>query len=393
MKEKKIFLKKDKERSILQNRHPWIFSGAIDRVPENFSNGEIAHVYSSQGQFLAVGYFHLDNSLCGRILSFEKEPVLDILKKQIEQAWRFRCALLDFTKTNCYRLINAEEDGLPGLIVDVYDQVLVMQIHTYGMERLKDKLVDLLVDCLRPKSVYEKSNSSARLQEGLDAKEGWVWGEQIEEVVVRENGIQFVVSITEGQKTGLFLDQREMRKKVGELSANRRVLNCFSYTGGFSLHALKGGAKAVTSVDICAKASSLNERNTLLNGFSLDRHAIVQEDVFDFLKSHSLVDYNLILLDPPAFAKKRQDIPAASKGYKQLNQMVFELCAPNTLILTCSCSYFIDRDLFQHIIFQAASAAKRQVKILSRHVHAFDHPISLYHPEGDYLKSLFLMVE
>ncbi len=389
----KVFLKKDKERALLMNRHPWIFSGAVERFPDGLSSGDIAHVYSSKGEFLATAYFHTSNSLSGRVLSFSQEPVEKILKDRIERAWKMRHLWIDTNQTNCFRWINSEEDGLPGLIVDFYNGVLVVQVHTCGMEKLKPLVIDFLVDCAQPCSIYEKSNSSARLQEGLLPYEGHLLGENIEECEVLEYGIRLLVSIVEGQKTGLFLDQREMRKKVRELSKGRRVLNCFSYTGGFSLSALCGGAQHVTSVDICSKACHRNEKNTRLNGFSEENHTVLCEDVFHFFDKNALSSYEIILLDPPAFAKKRQDIPSASKGYRELNAQVFERCAPNTLVLTASCSYFIDRDLFQQLIFQAASTVGRNVQILSRHIQALDHPISLFHPEGDYLKSLLLFVE
>ncbi len=390
--EKKVFLKKDKERFIKQNRHPWIFSGAIESFPEGFSSGEIASLYSHGGEFLAIAYFNIENSLSGRILSFEKKPIENILQENIRQSFSFRKELFNLSETNCFRCVNAEEDGLPGLIVDLYDNIVVIQINTLGMDKLRSFIVDALIKELSPRSIYEKSNSSSRLQEGLEKQEGLLYGEEVSDVVVKENGILFAVSITEGQKTGFFLDQREMRKKIGELSKDKAVLNCFSYSGGFSLFALKGGAKEVTSVDSCLKAVELAVTNTELNNFSVDKHHIVRDDVFAFLEEEDLSTYDLIILDPPAFAKKRQDIEPASRGYKQLNQSVFERCKKNTLLLTCSCSYFIDDSSFKQILFQAASAAKREVKILQSHIHALDHPISLYHPEGDYLKSFLLWI-
>ncbi|MES2199289.1 MAG: class I SAM-dependent rRNA methyltransferase [Chlamydiota bacterium] len=390
--EKKVFLKKDKERFIKQNRHPWIFSGAIASFPEGFSSGDTASLYSHEGEFLATAYFNIDNSLSGRILSFEKRPIEEIIQEKIREAFSFRKSLFDRSETNCFRCVNAEEDGLPGLIVDFYDKIAVIQINTLGMDKLRSLVVDAIIKELSPLSIYEKSNSSSRLQEGLEKKEGLLYGETVFDVTVRENGILFSVSITEGQKTGFFLDQREMRKKIGELSKDKSVLNCCSYSGGFSLFALKGGAKEVTSVDSCLKAVELAVKNTELNDFSLDKHHIIREDVFTFLEEEDLSSYDLIILDPPAFAKKRADVEPACRGYKQLNQSIFERCKKNTLLLTCSCSYFIDDSLFKQVLFQAASAAKREVKILQTHIHALDHPISLYHPEGDYLKSFLLWI-
>ena len=391
--DKKVVLKKGKERSIQLNFHPWIFSGAIESHSESILPGDLAYVYSFQGEFLALAYFQLENSLSGRILSFDRKPIQEIIQEKIQKAFQLRSSLMDMAYTNCFRLINAEEDGLPGLIVDCYDQVLVIQINTAGMEKLKSLVVECLIQEINPVSIYEKSTSKAREQERLLPEEGFLYGKEVIEVIVKENGVSLIVSVVEGQKTGFFLDQREMRKKVGELSKGRHLLNCFSYSGGFSLQGLKGGANHVTSIDCCAKATSLCERNSDLGGFSKEKHKIIQEDVFDFLKRDSLRSYDFIILDPPAFAKKRQDVEPATQGYRQINQVVFEKCLPGTLLLTCSCSYFVDVALFQQVIFQAASVAKREVKILSRHIQALDHPISLYHPEGDYLKSLLLWVE
>jgi len=391
MNEKKVVLKKGKERSILQNRHPWIFSGAIDSASESMLPGDLAFIYSFEGKFLAQGYFNLENSLAGRILSFDKRPIQEVIEEKIRAAKKLRFSFMDLSGTNCFRLINAEEDGLPGLIVDCYDQVLVIQVSTAGMQQIKKMTIEILCKEMAPLSIYEKSTSRARSQEDLPPEEGFLYGKEIPAVTVQENGLSFIVSIVEGQKTGFFLDQREMRKKVGQLAKGKKLLNCFSYSGGFSLHALKGGASQVTSIDSCAKATSLCRRNTDLGSFS--NHTILQEDVFDFLKNDNLKSYDFIILDPPAFAKKRGEIDAAALGYQQINEAVFKNCNPGTLLLTCSCSYYIGTDRFKQIVFKAASGSKREVKILSTHIQALDHPVSLYHPEGDYLKSLLLWIE
>lgn len=392
MADKKVFLKKGREVAIEQGHHPWIFSGAIERFPEGFSSGDLAHIYSHEKKFLGIGYFHTENSLSGRVLSHEKKGIQEILEEKIAAAYAFREALFDFSKTNCFRLVNAEEDGLPGLIIDYYDGTFVLQIGTWGMEKLRDLLVDILVKRFSPRSVYEKSNSSARLQEGLAKQEGLLYGEEVSEITALENGIRFAISIVEGQKTGFFLDQREMRRKIGELSKGKTVLNCFSYSGGFSLYALKGGAKKVISVDSCPKATALARQNTVLNGFSLEQHEIVQEDVFAYLDRCDLSSIDLIILDPPAFAKKRQDVEPATRGYRQLAESVLKRAKKGSLLLACSCSYFIDAPLFQKILFQAAAPHQKEVQILSGHIHALDHPVSLYHPEGDYLKSFLLRI-
>lgn len=386
----KVVLKAGREKSVLR-KHPWIFSGAIQEMP-SCEDGSILPIYSSSGDFLARGYFHKTNSLSGRILSFDQRPVEEVIVERLVHAWEMRKRLFDRSVTNCFRLINAEGDGIPGLIVDYYDGVLVMQVNTCGIERLKTFLIGSLASLVKPKSIYEKSLSFSRTQEGLSEKEGTVWGDPITEVQVIENGIQFYVSLTDGQKTGLFLDQREMRCLIADHACDKRVLNCFSYTGGFSLFALKGGARQVDSVDISSKASLLARKNTEINGFDLEKHAIFEEDVFAFLRRSSL-QYDLVILDPPAFAKKRNDVENACKAYKEINQGAMAKMPAGSLLLTCSCSYHIDGELFQNLLFQAASEAGRNVRIIGRHIQAQDHPISLYHPEGEYLKSILLYLE
>ncbi|MBM3198646.1 MAG: class I SAM-dependent rRNA methyltransferase, partial [Chlamydiae bacterium] len=256
-KEKAVFLRSGKERVILSNRHPWIFSGAVQKIVGSLCPGDIAPLYSHDGTFLAIAYFHPGHSLLGRVLSFERKEIADILQENLKSAYALRKSLLAEGKTNCFRLVNAEEDGLPGLIIDVYGEVFVLQISTLGMERLKPLLLDIMQRTFTFTSLYEKSTSSARALEGLERSEGLLLGQHVEEVDVREEGITFRVAILEGQKTGFFLDQREMRRRVGEISHGKKVLNCFAYTGGFSLYALRGGAVGVTSVDLCPVATRL----------------------------------------------------------------------------------------------------------------------------------------
>jgi 23S rRNA (cytosine1962-C5)-methyltransferase len=387
---KRVVLKEGREKSLKQ-RHPWIFSGAIATLPE-FSLGEVLPVYSSSGEFLAQAYFHPSNTIAGRVLSFEQSSIENIIRERLNKALHLRRQLFPSSKTNAFRWINAEGDGLPGLIIDVYNDVLVIQIHTAGIERLKPLIIENLIDIFQPRCIYEKSGSSARNLEGLKENTGVIWGEPLEEVEVFEHGIKFLISLPDGQKTGFFLDQREMRFLIGENSNQKRVLNCFSYTGGFSLHALKGGAAFVESVDRCPKALALAEQQVLINGFDSSRHKAVQGDVFSYLEGSSL-NFDLIILDPPAFAKKKSDINNACKGYREINRLALQKIPCNSILLTSSCSHYIDELLFQMLIFQAASEAKRSVRILARHIHAVDHPVSIYHPEGAYLKSLFLYIE
>ncbi len=385
----KIVLKPGREKA-LRNRHPWIFSGAIDSAPP-FENGEVLPVYSSHGEFLAKAYFHTENSLCGRVLTFVDEPIETAIEKRMSEAIALREKMFDREVTNCFRLINAEGDGLPGLIVDIYDDLAVIQINTHGMERLKPLVSEKLRTKLKLRGIYEKSHSSARRHEGLPDSLGVLYGECPKEMLVKENGILFLVGIEQGQKTGFFLDQREMRQLICRLSQNKRVLNCFSYTGGFSLFALKGGAQFVASIDSSEGACRYAKENTLLNHIPLDRHEVVQADVFEYLQNPKQ-PFDLVILDPPAFAKKRHDINDACRGYKEINRRVLERMPPSSYLLTCSCSHYIDENLFQQLIFQAAIEAKREAVICSRHIQAADHPVSLFHPEGEYLKGLLLHI-
>ena len=380
----KVILKPHRERSLLQ-RHPWIFSGAIASMPPTFENGEIFPVYSASGQFLAKAYFHRQNSLAGRVMTFEDISIEEALKALLKDALALRKQL----GLSSYRLINGEGDHCPGLIIDRYEDVFVLQAHTLGIERLKPKIVQLLIEEFQPRAIYEKSFSSSRKLEGLEESEGLLWGEEVGDVAIEEDGLHFLVPVLKGQKTGFFLDQRRMRKEVEHLARGRRVLNCFAYTGGFSLYALRGGAQKVSSVEISAFACDYIERHTQLNGFSLERHRILQRDAFDVLQNEGS-DYDLIILDPPAFAKKRADLKRASAAYLQLNQMALKKIAPRGLLLTASCSYFVNEELFRTLLFQAALAAGRQVKILGKHRQAEDHPLSLFHREGEYLKSFLL---
>lgn len=388
--DRKVILKPGREKAVLK-QHPWIFSGAIEQLP-SCENGEILPVFSSSGQFLAKAYFHTGNSIAGRIVTFVDEPVEAAIEQKLTAALALRQALFDREKTNAMRLVNAEGDGLAGLIADLYDDVLVLQIHTAGMERLKPLLVELFCKLLPLRGIFEKSSSGAREQEGLAESCGTLHGDCPKEVLVKENGLLFLVPIHEGQKTGFFLDQREMRQSIATRSTGKKVLNCFAYTGGFSLFALQAGAARVDSVDSSKIACHIAQENVLLNHFDTEKHRVIHEDVFTFLRQNTL-DYDLIILDPPAFAKKRQDVPGACSAYKEINRTAMEKMPKGSLLLTCSCSYFIDAPLFQNLLFQAALEARRSVKIISRHLQANDHPISLFHPEGEYLKGLLLHLE
>lgn len=329
-------------------------------------------------------------SILGHMLAFGDETLAVALPKRIAEAAKLRKRWFDPSHTNAIRLINAEGDALPGLIVDAYADVLVMQVANPGIERLKQEIANNLIAECKPRALYEKSTSFMRRKEGLDEVRALLYGDSNPEVEVLEKGLRYSVDVLEGQKTGLFLDQREMRSLVRELAPNRRVLNCFAYTGGFSIAALAGGASHADSVEMSAKCQPRLEKNLALN--NLSNHRFICEDVFDFLKTSPL-DYDLIILDPPAFVKKRNDIDKAFRAYKDLNRHVLAKMPSGSLLLTCSCSYHVDESLFQNILFRAAHESGRSVRILSRHRQAHDHPISIFHPESSYLKSFLLYIE
>ncbi len=386
-----VYLKPGKEIPVLR-RHPWVFSGAVAKLPI-FEEGEILPICSSKGERLGWGMFNRRSSIIGRMVSFNPSATRDeIIPQAISDAVNFRLKWINGGSTTAYRLVNAEGDGLPGLIIDRYGDYLVMQVHALGIERVRSKVIETLIKLLNPIGIYEKSNSPSRRQEGLKDRLECTYGTVPARVIIQENSLKFSVDFVEGQKTGLFLDQRAMRERIGELAKDRRILNCFSYTGGFSLYALHGGAAFVDSVDISEKAVKGIEENILLNGLGDAKNwANHATDVFGFLKENPL-DHDLIILDPPAFAKKKQDLKNACKGYRDLNRLAMQKVKEGALLLTCSCSQHLDEECFIKIIFEAALEAGRSVQILEKQRHGLDHPVSLFHPEGSYLKGLLLRI-
>jgi 23S rRNA (cytosine1962-C5)-methyltransferase len=384
----RIYLKKNKERPILQKHH-WIYSGAV-KTNSSFENGQIVEVYSSSDQKLGLAVVSKGRSILGHMLAFGDKSIEETLEENILSAINFRKKWVLSSQTTAVRLIHAESDGIPGLIVDLYGDVIVLQISNVGIELFRDLIVQLLVANLKPKSILEKSTSFLRKKEGLPEVKGVLYGEKISEVEIQENGLKYLVDLESGQKTGLFLDQREMRALVKTLKPNR-VLNCFAYTGGFSISALSGGSNYVESVEISAKCGPRIDQQILLNSLDPQKHRFVAEDVFTYLKNNELA-FDLVILDPPAFVKKREDINQAFRAYKELNSMALKKMEKGSLLLTCSCSYHVSEELFQNIVFRASLEAKREVKIIETQRLAFDHPTSIYHPETSYLKSLLLYV-
>jgi 23S rRNA (cytosine1962-C5)-methyltransferase len=385
-----VILKPGKDKPV-RNRHHWIFSGAVAKLPE-FDDGDVLPVLAGNGDHLGYGYFNRRCSIIGRMLSFDRTPALEAVRAGIERATALRRAL--FTEaTNAYRLVNAEGDGLPGLIVDRYGGVLVLQVATLGMERLKPFVLECLRRVSPSRAVYEKSNLAARREEGLEDREALLEGELPAEVRILENRYPFVVDIIHSQKTGFFLDQREMRQLVMFFSRGRSILNAFSYTGAFSVYALHGGAARVVSVDVSEPALELARQNVSLNGFPPRNEDFIKADVFEFLRKERADRYDLIILDPPAFAKKKADVVQACRGYKDLNRLALSKLPAGGLLLTFSCSHFVNEALFQTVLFQAALEAGRRVRILQRHHLSFDHPLNICHPESEYLKGFLLYVD
>lgn len=385
-----VFLKKGREAPVLRG-HPWIFSGAIDRVEAEEEAAEVTDVLDCQGGFLARGLYSPKSQIRVRVLTWEKEPIDHaFFARRLSQAMAVRAYLPP--STNAHRLVNGEGDFLPGLVVDRYNDFLVCQFISAGMDRLKGQIVEALSSLFSPTGIYERSEGGARQEEGLLPSVGVLRGEEPPELVsFEENGIKFLVDIRAGQKTGFFLDQRENRLFLSTLSREKTVLNCFAYTGSFSLYALKGGAKSVVTVESSRPALEIAKKILELNGFAAAQGDLLKADAFSYLKD-CRTEFDLVVLDPPSLAPKRGDVEAAAGGYKFLNLHALRLIRSEGLLLTFCCSQHIASDLFQKIVFGAAVDCGRKVRILKRLGHPLDHPVSLHHPEGEYLKGLLLSV-
>ena len=395
----KVILKHGRDES-LRRFHPWVFSGAVAQVQGTPAEGDIVGVYSAEGQFLASGHWQV-GSIAVRILSFDADPTApEFWTDSISRAYAARqavCLSGQDTDTNCFRLIHGEGDGLPGLIVDWYDGVCVMQAHSVGMFRAKMQICEALKAVFgeRLKAVYDKSSGTAPFKAGLELIDGYLYkapGFASSETVVLENGRKFLVNWEEGQKTGFFLDQRDNRALVGKYAAGRRVLNLFCYTGGFSIYALTAGAVQVDSVDSSARAMDMVERNIKLN-IDEANYTNYCEDAIEFLRKTPEGKYDLMIVDPPAFAKHRGALKNALRAYQRLNAAAIAKVAPGGLVFTFSCSQVVDKITFANTVFSAAAQTGRSVRILDRLCQGADHPVSIYHPEGEYLKGLLLYVE
>ena len=391
---KKIYLKKGKEES-LKRFHPWVFSGAIQHQPEDVDEGEVVRVMTAGGDFIAVGHYQI-GSIAVRVLSFDDVEIDDTFwygKLQSAFAMRRSIGIVDNPSNNTYRLVHGEGDNIPGLIIDVYGPTAVMQAHSVGIHLERKRIAVQLIQVMgeRVKNVYYKSETTLPFKADLGQEDGFIVGGSNDNVAL-ENGLKFHVDWLKGQKTGFFVDQRDNRSLLEHFSSGKRVLNMFCYTGGFSFYAMRGGATLVHSVDSSAKAIELTTKNVELNFPGDKRHEAFCEDAFKYLDKAG-GDYDLVILDPPAFAKHRGALHNALKGYTRLNMKAFEKIRSGGILFTFSCSQVVTKDNFRNAVFTAAALAHRNVRILHQLHQPADHPINIFHPEGEYLKGLVLYVE
>jgi 23S rRNA (cytosine1962-C5)-methyltransferase len=385
-----LILKPGRERSLLR-RHPWIFSGAVDRVEGNPEAGATVELLAANGQFLARGAFSPASQIRARVWTFDASETVDadFFRRRISASIARRGASIAAT-TNALRLVHAESDGLPGLIVDRYAQVLVLQSLTTGSEFWKETITGILLEQTGLTCIYERSDADVRELEGMPPISGALRGAAPADQVITENSLQFSVNILQGHKTGFYLDQRENRLRVAGLSEGRDVLDCFCYTGGFSVNALAGGAKSVLSVDSSAEALRLCRENVILNHLPVERYSMLEGDVFQVLRKlrDEARSFDLIILDPPKFAATAAQAEKAARGYKDINLLGFKLLRPGGMLVTFSCSGGVDAPLFQKIVASAALDTGVDAQIIEHLSQAADHPVALNFPEGDYLKGL-----
>ena len=392
--EKAVILKRGKEES-LQRFHPWIFSGAIQRIEGKPEEGDVVTVYTNDRQFIARGHVQV-GSIAVRILTFKDEPVdQQFWNKRIATAYdlRERTGISSREDNNTYRLVHGEGDNLPGLIIDIYGDTAVMQAHSVGMHVNRMDIAEAVKEVMgdRIKNIYYKSDTTLPYKADINKDNGYIMGGNASNIST-EYGLKFHIDWLRGQKTGFFVDQRENRSLLEKYAKGRKLLNMFCYTGGFSIYALRGGAEIVHSVDSSSKAIDLTNANAELNFPGDTRHTAYAEDAFDFLDRMGN-NYNLIILDPPAFAKHRDSLRNALIGYRRLNAKAIEKIQPGGILFTFSCSQVVSKENFRTAVFTAAAMAKRNVRILHQLTQPADHPVSIYHPEGEYLKGLVLYVE
>ena len=392
--EKAVILKRGKEES-LQRFHPWIFSGAIQRIEGSPEEGDVVTVYTNDRKFIARGHVQV-GSIAVRVLTFKDKPIdLEFWRRRIATAYHLRRSIgIAGSPTNdTYRLVHGEGDSLPGLIIDIYGDTAVMQAHSVGMHVSRATIAEVVKETLGEslKNIYYKSDTTLPFKADINKDNGYLLGGNAGNVST-EYGLKFHIDWLRGQKTGFFVDQRENRKLLEQYAKGRKLLNMFCYTGGFSIYALRGGAELVHSVDSSAKAIDLTNANVAINFPDDTRHAAYAEDAFDYLERMGN-NYDLIILDPPAFAKHRDSLRNALIGYRRLNAKAIEKIQPGGILFTFSCSQVVSKEHFRTAVFTAAAIAKRNVRILHQLTQPADHPVNIYHPEGEYLKGLVLYVE
>ncbi len=392
----------------VRGRHPWVFSGAIKGIPDGIKSGEPIQLCDEIGNFMAAGYFNSYSQIAVRLWGYEEGEEVNeaFFVSRIKDAYDLRANLVENKKTNSYRLVNSENDLLPGLVVDKYSDYLSVQFHNAGINFWKKEIVAALVKVMKPKGIYERSDVGNRVKEDSDADEGEktsntgiLFGKVPEQVEILENGFKFIVDIMHGQKTGFFLDQRDKRAALQKYCDGKKVLNCFSYTGGFSVYALEAGAKKVVSVDASNTALELVEENVKLNKLDVKKSEVVSADVKDYLQGLlendpelGGVKFDVIILDPPAFVKNRHKVHEGLQGYRKINEAALKVLPPNGILVTASCSQHVSMIDFRHMLSEAAGRAGRTVQILETYTHGADHPELAAFTEGEYLKCIFALV-
>lgn len=385
---------KDKRKGPVLGFHPWVFSQALVNIPDGIPSGTPVRLVSEKGEFLALGYFNSYSQITVRVWGYDSNETVDdqFFLRRIGKAYETRLKYVETPETNAYRLINGESDLLPGLIVDKYDQYLVVQFHTAGIESFKEIVTAALSKVVHPKGIYERSDIAARKFDHLENSKGLLAGTVPELITIKENGLRFLVDAKHGQKTGFFLDQRDKRQSISKYTKDLSVLNCFSYTGGFSVYALAGGSKYTVNIDASQNALELAKENIKLNGFDMTENRFICSDVKQYLKNEK-EEYGTIVLDPPAFVKDRRKKQEGIAGYKSINEMAMRLIAKNGILVTCSCSNHLSLDDFRFLLSEAGGKAKRPFSILETYTHGTDHPQGISFTEGGYLKTLFLKAQ
>jgi 23S rRNA (cytosine1962-C5)-methyltransferase len=373
--------------------HPWVFSGAILQIPEGLVPGQPVRLVGEKGRFLAFGYFNSYSQISVRVWGHDETEEIDggFFERRVAQAYRIRQQFVEKEGTDSYRLINGENDYLPGLIVDKYADFLVAQFHTRGIEVWREQVFAALERVMNPKGIYERSDMSVRKLDNLGMRTGLVHGTIPDVVTIRENGFTFLVDLKAGQKTGFFLDQRDKRQALMKYADNRSILNCFSYTGAFSVYALAGGATRVTNVDSSEAALKLAEENVKLNGMDPDKCRFIVADAKDYLRN-SAEKWDVIVLDPPAFIKDRRKKHEGIVGYRNLNELALRILGQDAILVTCSCSTHLSPEEFRFLLVEAGARARRPLQILETFTHGMDHPVLAPFREGEYLKCLIIRV-